>query len=54
MGLPLAGAARLLRNGHEVFVEAGAGVGQGFDDNVHAAAGAQLVDQETAWAPSCC
>ena len=40
VGLLPAGAAQLVRDGHEVLVETGAGEGSGFDDDAYAAAGA--------------
>jgi len=50
VGLVPAGVTQLVRHGHEVLVEAGAGTGSGFDDDAYAAAGAEVVDRETVWA----
>ena len=45
-----AGAEALVANGHEVFVESGAGVGSGFEDDDYRAVGGQIVpDAATAW-----
>jgi alanine dehydrogenase len=50
VALTPAGAAELVGAGHEVLVEAGAGVGSGFADDAYAAAGAQLTgDAATVW-----
>ncbi len=43
------GVARLVGDGHEVFVETGAGVGAGIDDAAYERAGADLVDTASAW-----
>ena len=43
IGLTPDAAARLTQEGHRVLVEAGAGVGAGFDDAEYAAAGAEVV-----------
>ncbi len=43
------GVATLTRRGHEVLVEAGAGVGSGFADAEYAGAGARLVSAPEAW-----
>ncbi len=40
----------LVRRGHEVLVEAGAGLGSGLSDDQYARAGAKLVDAAAAWA----
>lgn len=51
VALTPAGADRLARAGHEVLVEAGAGVGAGITDAEYVAAGARLVDTAAeAWA----
>lgn len=42
-GLPPRGAAGLVRQGHEVIVERGAGLGSGFPDEEYVAAGARIV-----------
>ena len=45
-----AGAEALVSAGHEVFVETGAGIGSGFEDEAYTAVGAQIVpDAATAW-----
>lgn len=43
------GAETLIRRGHEVIVEAGAGLGSGLTDAEYEAAGAKLVTREEAW-----
>ncbi len=46
-----AGADALRSAGHEVFIETGAGLGSGFDDDAYRAVGAQIVpDAASAWA----
>ncbi len=48
---PPHGVRELVRHGHTVLVERGAGRGSGFDDEAYRAAGAQLVDDASAvWA----
>ncbi|MEX5234715.1 alanine dehydrogenase [Kocuria arenosa] len=49
VGIVPAGVTQLVRDGHEVFVETGAGEGSGFDDDAYSAAGAEVVDRSTAW-----
>ncbi|MDO8210451.1 alanine dehydrogenase [Conexibacter sp. CPCC 206217] len=50
VALTPAGAAELAGAGHDVLVQAGAGVGSGFPDDAYAAAGATLVEgAETVW-----
>ncbi|CAM4096801.1 alanine dehydrogenase [Bacillus cereus] len=45
-----AGAVHLVQNGHEIFVQKGAGVGSGFTDEEYVQAGAKLVETaEEAW-----
>ncbi|HEY0930658.1 MAG TPA: NAD-binding protein, partial [Gemmatimonas sp.] len=45
-----AGAEALTAAGHEVFVETGAGIGSGFEDDDYRGVGAQIVpDAKTAW-----
>ena len=45
-----AGAEALVASGHEVFVESGAGVGSGFEDDDYRAVGGQIVpDAATSW-----
>lgn len=43
------GVRELVTGGHEVFVEAGAGVGSSLPDADYSAAGARLVDASSAW-----
>jgi alanine dehydrogenase len=43
-------ARTLIGDGHEVFIERGAGIGSGFDDAQYTAAGARVVDADEAWA----
>lgn len=50
VGLTPTMVTSLTAQGHEVFVEEGAGLGAGFSDDDYAAAGAQLTTQEDAWA----
>jgi len=45
-----ANAAALVREGHEVRIESGAGEGSGFPDGEYAAAGVRLTTAEDAWA----
>ena len=44
VGVTPAAAAEAVAHGHEVIMEAGAGIGAGFDDAAYLAAGAQLVE----------
>ena len=50
VALTEAGVATLVGDGHEVFVEIGAGSGAGIDDNIYEQAGAKLVGTADAWA----
>lgn len=50
VGLTPAGASDLVRRGHDVAVETGAGVKAGYLDEQYIVAGAQIVSQEDAWA----
>ncbi|MFF2298529.1 alanine dehydrogenase [Arthrobacter sp. NPDC058127] len=50
VGLTPAGVADLVRRGHIVFVESGAGTAAGYPDEQYVLAGAQLTNQEEAWA----
>jgi len=50
VGLAPAGARALVQAGHQVVVEAGAGLGAGIDDAEYRAAGASLGDAQQAWA----
>ncbi|MEV0686808.1 alanine dehydrogenase [Nocardia sp. NPDC050378] len=53
VALTPAGAAELAAHGHEVLVQAGAGVGSGFADDDYRAAGARIaVDADQVWAES--
>ena len=46
-----AGVVHLLRSGHEVFIQKGAGLGSGFSDEAYRQAGAILLDTAAeAWA----
>jgi alanine dehydrogenase len=49
VALTPAGAAALVRAGHTVAVEAGAGLGSGFPDAAYQKAGASVVTDEEAW-----
>jgi alanine dehydrogenase len=49
VALTPAGALELVRRGHEVLVEAGAGVGSAFADETYTAVGAQIVTVDEAW-----
>ena len=50
VGLTPTMVTSLTAQGHEVFVEEGAGLGAGFSDDDYREAGAQLTSQEEAWA----
>ena len=50
VALTPAGARELVRRGHDVLVEAGAGLGSAFADDVYAAAGARIASVDDAWA----
>jgi alanine dehydrogenase len=52
VALTPAGARELVQRGHEVLVEAGAGVGSAFPDEAYERAGARLVSVEDVWATS--
>src|SRR5689334_2255506 len=50
VALTPAGAGELVRHGHEVSIQSGAGVGSGFPDAAYAEAGARLVpDADRVW-----
>ena len=49
VALTPAGASELVRRGHDVLVEAGAGLGSRFPDEAYAAVGARLVTLDEAW-----
>ena len=44
VGMRPAGVMTVINDGHKVMVEAGAGVGSGFDDDTYRAVGAEIVD----------
>jgi alanine dehydrogenase len=50
VALTPAGARELVRHGHEVIVEAGAGLGSAFADEAYTAAGARLASVDDTWA----
>jgi alanine dehydrogenase len=52
VGLTPAAARGLVRSGHEVVIEPGAGLGSGFGDEEFASAGARLVACEEVWGAS--
>jgi alanine dehydrogenase len=52
VALTPAGASALARDGHEVFVEAGAGTGSGFDDEAYRRAGAEVCGRAELFARS--
>lgn len=43
------GVTEMIRNGHEVLVEKGAGMGSGFPDEQYVSAGARIADVEEVW-----
>ncbi len=49
VGLSPDGAAALVKAGHEVWIERGAGLGSGFPDEAFADAGARLAETEQVW-----
>lgn len=49
VGLTPNGVSALVRDGHEVFVESGAGAGAGFADDEYVGAGAHLASAQEAW-----
>jgi len=49
VGMVPDGVRQLAAEGHEVWVESGAGLGSGFDDARYEAAGARIVDVQDAW-----
>lgn len=49
VALTPAGALELVRRGHDVVVETGAGVGSGFPDDAYTAVGARLASVEEVW-----
>jgi alanine dehydrogenase len=52
VALTPAGALELARRGHEVSIEAGAGVGSSFSDSAYEAVGARIVSVEDVWSES--
>jgi alanine dehydrogenase len=52
VALTPAGALELVRRGHDVVLETGAGVGSGFADEAYLAVGARTADVEEIWAES--
>ncbi len=50
VGMTPEGVARLVRLGHKVVVECGAGLGSGFEDDSYRQAGAEMVAVDDAWA----
>ena len=50
VGLTPANVSELVRSGHTVFVESGAGVSAGFEDAAYQEVGATMTDQDDAWA----
>jgi alanine dehydrogenase len=52
VALTPAGALELTRRGHEVVIEAGAGVGSAFADSAYAAVGAHIVSTDDVWEQS--
>jgi alanine dehydrogenase len=50
VALTTAGVVELRRRGHEVLVEAGAGLGSAMEDAEYVAAGATITDVDTVWA----
>jgi len=50
VALTPAGARELIRRGHDVVVEAGAGVGSAFGDDAYVAAGARIASVDDTWA----
>ncbi|KAF1300798.1 MULTISPECIES: alanine dehydrogenase [Enterococcus] len=49
VALPPTGVDELIREGHQVFVEYGAGLGSGIPDEGYQAVGGVLADQQTVW-----
>lgn len=49
VGLTPDGARSLVRQGHDVRVERGAGLGSGFEDSAYEAAGAEIADTDAVW-----
>ena len=49
VGLVPDGASALVKAGHDVWIEGGAGIGSGFSDDTYRQAGARVVSAEEAW-----
>jgi alanine dehydrogenase len=49
VGMTPDGVLALVKAGHEIWVEQGAGLGSGFSDDDYRVAGAELVDRKQAW-----
>lgn len=49
VGMVPSGVAQLIRGGHQVLVERGAGLGSGFDDERYLSVGAEIVERDDAW-----
>ena len=55
VALTPAGALELINHGHEVTIEAGAGVGSSFPDDAYTRVGAEIGSVDDVWgAPTCC
>jgi alanine dehydrogenase len=52
VALTPAGARELVRRGHEVLIETGAGVGSAFQDSAYRSVGAQIVSVDDVWGTS--
>ncbi len=52
VALTPAGALELVKGGHEVLVESGAGIGSAFSDDAYAAVGAEVASVDDVWARS--
>src|SRR6476660_1906600 len=52
VALTTAGVTELVRRGHDVLIETGAGVGSAMSDDAYRAAGASITDVETVWGES--
>jgi len=52
VALTTAGVTELVRRGHDVLIETGAGVGSAMSDDDYRAAGASIADVDTVWGES--
>jgi len=52
VALTTAGVTELVRRGHDVLIETGAGVGSAMSDDDYRAAGASITDVDTVWGES--